>query len=313
MENLILSLDVVLPVFFLMLIGQILRRVGLFSASFSKQLNTLGFQLFLPCMLFYTVYQFDIRANFKADLIFFAMGSLLVMFAALWIFVPKLVHNPRQQAVVMQGVYRSNYVIFGVAMITNMYGAEQAGLAGLLCAVLVPTYNFLSVIALEVFTTGEGINFKRAFASMLKNPLIWGSLLGIFCSYYSISLPTAVDSTVSSLATLATPLALLVLGSEFDFESLKGNLKVASITVGCKLVVAPLIFVPIAILLGYREAELLALALAYQTPVAVASYIMAIKADADSELAGQIIVLSSAACIVTVFLMIFTLKQLQFL
>ena len=122
-----------------------------------------------------------------------------------------------------------------------------------------------------------------------------------------------METSLRDVSRLATPLALIVLGGDFSFHKLKGNMRIAGVTVFIKLVVIPLIFLPIAVLAGSRGPNLLALALAWETPVAVSSYIMAQQAGADGELAGQLVVLSAACCIPTVFLMIFILQSMALL
>ncbi len=66
---------------------------------------------------------------------------------------------------------------------------------------------------------------------------------------------------------------------------------------------------PISIWLGFRDVELLGLMLIFASPTAISSFTMAQKMDADSDLAAQIVVFTSAFCILTVFLWIFLLKQ----
>lgn len=310
MENLILSFNVVAPVFLLMAVGYGFRRTGMVTGPFLKRLNNLVFQVFLPCMLFNNIYKVDLKATFSGGLFVFALGSLLLLFGLLCLIVPRVVKLPIQRGVVIQGIFRSNYVIFGVTIVTNMFGAEQAALASLLSAILVPTYNFLAVVALEVFTSGGRVQWKNTLLKVLQNPLILSSLAGVLVSLCGIRFPVFLETTLADLAKLATPLAFLILGGDFNFKLARGNLRLASIVVFCKLVLIPIIFIPVAVWMGYRGSDLLAVALAFETPVAVSSYIMAAKAKADAPLAGQLVVLSSAGCIVTVFLMIFILKQL---
>lgn len=310
MTNLILSFNVVAPIFLLMALGYCFRRSGMADAPFFQKLNNLVFQVFLPCMLFNNIYKTDLKSTFSGSLFVFALGSLLLLFGVLCLVVPKLVSVPAQRGVIIQGIFRSNYVIFGVTIVTNMFGAEHAALASLLSAILVPAYNFLAVVALEVFTSGGRVDIKGTLFKIVQNPLILATVAGIVVSLCGIRFPVFLETTLADLSKLATPLAFLILGGDFDFNLARGNLKLASIAVFCKLVVVPVIFVPIAVWLGYRESDLLAVALAFETPVAVSSYIMAAKAKADAQLAGQLVVLSSAGCILTVFLMVFILKQL---
>ena len=231
----------------------------------------------------------------------------------LCIVVPRVVREPKQRGVIIQGLFRSNYVIFGVSLVTNVFGSEEAAAASILSAVLVPMYNVLAVIALTVFTGGGKVSLKKTLKSIATNPLIIAALLGVFASIIKLRFPAFLETSLRDVSRLATPLALIVLGGDFSFRKLKGNMRIAGVTVFIKLVVIPLVFLPIAVLAGSRGPSLLALALAWETPVAVSSYIMAQQAGADGELAGQLVVLSAVCCIPTVFLMIFILQSMALL
>lgn len=311
MENIILSFNVIAPLFFLMVVGYCLTNyTALMDKVFLKKANSLVFKVFLPCMLFKNIYQSNIREQFQGRLCFLAAGSLLGLFLILCIVVPRIVKRPEQQGVVIQGIFRSNYVIFGVAVVENMYGSANSVTAAVLSAILVPMYNFLAVIALSVYGGKKEENFGKVVVQILKNPLIIASVLGIMFSFAGIKLPVAAETTISDLAKLATPLAFLILGGDFDFGKVRGNLKIAGWVMFIKLVLLPAVFVPIVVSMGYRDADLLAAVLAYQTPVAVSSYIMAEQAGADGQLAGQLVVFSSALSIVTLFVTIFVLREM---
>ncbi len=314
MENIVLSFNVIAPLFFLMVIGYVIaNHTNLADKDLLKKANSLVFKVFLPCMLFKNIYQSNIREQMQGGLCFFAASSLLLLFVFLCLIVPKVVKKENQQGVVIQGIFRSNYVIFGVAVVENMYGPANTVTAAILSAVLVPMYNFLAVIALSFFGGKRERDFKKVIAGILKNPLIIASVLGIIASLLGVKLPEAADTTLSDLAKLATPIAFLILGGDFDFSKVKGNLKIAGGVVVVKMVILPLIFIPIVATMGYRDSDLLAALLAYQTPVAVSSYIMAQQAGADEQLAGQLVVFSSVVSIFTLFVTIFILRQMGLL
>ena len=314
MENLILSFNVIAPLFFLMVIGYVLvHHTKLADKELCSKANALVFKVFLPCMLFKNIYQSDIRTQIDTELCLFAAGSLLLLFVLLCLIVPKVVKKENQQGVVIQGIFRSNYVIFGVAVVENMYGPENTVTAAVLSAILVPMYNFLAVIALSVFGAKREHDWKKILGNILRNPLIIASVLGILFSYFGIHMPKAAETTLGDLAKLATPIAFLILGGDFDFSKVKGNLRMVGGVIGVKMVVLPLLTIPVMIGMGYRDAELLSALLAYQTPVAVSSYIMAQQAGADEQLAGQLVVFSSAASVFTLFVTIFILRQLGYL
>ena len=316
MENIIVSFNVIAPVFFLMVLGYLMvNYTSLADRKLTKQTNAIVFKIFLPCMLFYNVYQSDIGAEIhsRIKLCIWAAGGLLILFVLLCLIVPKVVKQENQQGVVIQGIFRSNYVIFGVAVVQNMYGVKSTTTAAILSAILVPMYNFLAVVALSIFGEKRETDWKKIILDIVKNPLIISSVLGIIFSLLEIRLPTAVDTTVQDLAKLSTPIAFMILGGDLDFSKVKGNLKVASVVLTIKLVILPLIMIPMIVMMGCRDADLLSGLLAYQTPVAVSSYIMAQQAGADGQLAGQLVVFSSVLSIFTLFVTILILRTIGLL
>lgn len=316
MDNIIVSFNVIAPVFFLMVLGYLLvNYTSLADRQLTKQANAIVFKIFLPCMLFYNVYQSDIGAEIQSriKLCIWAAGGLIILFILLCLIVPKVVKQENQQGVVIQGIFRSNYVIFGVAVVQNMYGSKSTTTAAILSAILVPMYNFLAVVALSIFGEKRETDWKKIIMDIIKNPLILSSMLGVVLSLLGIRLPTAVDTTVQDLAKLSTPIAFMILGGDLDFSKVKGNLKLSSVVLTIKLVILPLIMIPMVVMMGYKDADLLSALLAYQTPVAVSSYIMAQQAGADGQLAGQLVVFSSVLSIFTLFVTIFILRTMGML
>ena len=299
-----------------MVLGYLLvNYTSLADRQLTKQANAIVFKIFLPCMLFYNVYQSDIGAEIQSriKLCIWAAGGLIILFILLCLIVPKVVKQENQQGVVIQGIFRSNYVIFGVAVVQNMYGSKSTTTAAILSAILVPMYNFLAVVALSIFGEKRETDWKKIIMDIVKNPLILSSMLGVVFSLLGIRLPTAVDTTVQDLAKLSTPIAFMILGGDLDFSKVKGNLKLSSVVLTIKLIILPLIMIPMVVMMGYRDADLLSALLAYQTPVAVSSYIMAQQAGADGQLAGQLVVFSSVLSIFTLFMTIFILRMLGML
>lgn len=255
MDNIIVSFNVIAPVFFLMVLGYFLvNYTSLADGKLTKQANAIVFKIFLPCMLFYNVYQSDIGSEIhsRIRLCIWAAGGLLILFVLLCLIVPRIVTQENQQGVVIQGIFRSNYVIFGVAVVQNMYGPKSTTTAAILSAILVPMYNFLAVVALSIFGEKRENDWKKIILDIIKNPLIISSVLGIIFSLLGIRLPTAVDTTVQDLAKLSTPIAFMILGGDLDFSKVKGNLKTAFVVLTIKLVILPLIMIPMVVMMGYR-------------------------------------------------------------
>ena len=154
MDNIIVAFNVIAPVLFLMVIGYVLvNYTNLADRNLTKKANAIVFKIFLPCMLFFNIYKSDIGEEIgsRVKLCVFAAASLLILFVILCLVVPHVVKRENQQGVVIQAIFRSNYVIFGVAVVQNMYGSDHTTTAAILSAILVPMYNFLAVVALSIF------------------------------------------------------------------------------------------------------------------------------------------------------------------
>ena len=163
-----------------MVLGYFLvNYTSLADGKLTKQANAIVFKIFLPCMLFYNVYQSDIGSEIhsRIRLCMWAAGGLLILFVLLCLIVPRIVTQENQQGVVIQGIFRSNYVIFGVAVVQNMYGPKSTTTAAILSAILVPMYNFLAVVALSIFGEKRENDWKKIILDIIKNPLIISSVL----------------------------------------------------------------------------------------------------------------------------------------
>ncbi|RDY25985.1 AEC family transporter [Romboutsia weinsteinii] len=308
MENLILSFNVVLPLFLTMALGYVLKYIGMFDERTLDSMNNVAFKSFLPILLFYNIYKTDIKGVFNPKLMTFAAISVITLFISLYIVVPFIEKNNKKRGVLVQGIFRSNFVIFGIPVTASLFGEDQVGVASLLIAIVVPLFNILSVFALEAFRGGKP-DYKKILKGVIKNPLIIASCVGIVTILLGIKLPTAIENTVSDISKIATPLSLILLGGSFKFNEIKKHLKQTTIGVIGKIIVIPCIFIPICILAGYRNVELATLMVIFAAPTAVSSFTMAQQMNADYELAGQIVVFTSAFCVLTVFLWIFILKQ----
>ena len=309
MENLILSFNVVLPLFITMALGYFMKVIGMYDDHVLKVMNKVTFKTFLPLLLFYNVYKTDIKGVFNLKLMIFAAVSIILLFSVLCFLVPLFEKDNKKRGVLIQGIFRSNFVIFGLPVTASIFGDEKVGVASILIAVIVPLFNFLSVFALEIFRGGK-IDYRKILNGIITNPLIIASAIGLTFIGFGIKLPHSIEKTVSDISKIATPLSLILLGGSFEFSEVKKHFNQMIIGVFSKLILVPCIFMPISIYAGFRDVELLCLMIIFAAPTAVSSFTMAQQMDADSELAAQIVVFSSAFCILTVFIWIFILKQL---
>ena len=304
MDSFLMAGQVILPLLILMLLGVFLRKTGLMDVATYKKLNTLIFKVFLPPLIFYNVYKSELEVAFDGKLILFSVLSVLALFFVLVLLVPMLEKDNKRRGAIIQGIFRSNFVIFGVPLTTALMGDAAAGKVAVVVAFVVPLFNFLAVISLEVFRHGKP-DIKKILKGIVTNPLILASLLGILTTAIGLKLPRVLETAVSDVAKIATPLALIVLGASLDFELLKANSIRVLLVTAARLVFVPLVFLGIAILLGFRGVDIAILLSVFASPTAVSSYAMAQQMGADDALAGQIVASTTAFCVFTVFLFVF--------
>ncbi len=301
MANLQLAFTVVFPLFCMMALGYFLRTIRLLDEGTLEKLNRLCFQVFLPLLLFVNVYQSNFRQAFSVKLIVFALAVVVLCFLCLWLVVPRFQKDPGRCAVMIQGIFRSNFILFGIPVTLALFGPGKASITAVLIAFVIPLYNALSVVVLARFSH-KAVRPAQLWAGILKNPLILASALAFLFVLTGLRLPQLIETTLAEIAGVATPLALIVLGGGFRFAGARKNASALALCTAGKLVTVPLAGLTLGVLLGFRGAELAALFAMLASPTAVSSFTMAQSAGADHALAGEIVVMTSLFSILTIFL-----------
>ena len=310
MDHFMLSANAVLPMFLQLAAGFLSQKAGILSREDVPRFNRVAFRIFLPCLLFYNIYTSDLGSVVNPGVLIFAAVGVLLVFLAAFLTARFLVKNADWKAVIAQGMFRSNFVIMGIPIAQALVGNDNLGAVTVLIAVVVPMFNFLSVILLEYFRGGR-INVLKVLTEIIKNPLIIGSLIGILFQLLHIPLPRVAEKAVSGLGSIASPLQMFLLGAFFRFDGLKRYLKPLFAVTAVKLVVTPAVLLTAAALLGIRSGNFVGLIGVFASPTAVNSFTMIQQMNCgDAELAGDIVVLTSAVSIVTMFLWIFIFKSL---
>lgn len=312
MDNLILSFSVVFPLFVMMVLGYFLKIVKVFNTQTLQQLNTSIFKVFLPILIFYNVYTSEISDIFNPKLIAYSIISILVVFFIALIFIPLIEKDNKKRGVLIQGIYRSNFVIFGIPLSVSLYNEQIQGTTAVLIAFIIPLFNLLAVVSLELFR-GEKPDIKKIIIGIITNPLIISSAIGFLFLFSELKIPEFAETTIRDISRIATPLSLIALGGSIDFKKVKGNIHQLIIGIVGKLVFTPAFILSVGVLLGFRNAELSILLALAASPVAVSSYTMAYQMEGDDDLAAQLLMFGTALCVITVFLWIFLFKQLGFM
>ncbi|WP_054741390.1 AEC family transporter [Cellulosilyticum ruminicola] len=336
MDTLIFAANAILPIIILIILGYYLKQRHFFEDEFLKVANKLVFKVALPTLLFYNVYNIQDLKTMQGDIILFAVMMILILFGlgllTSLLFIPKT----KQKGVILQCVFRSNYAIIGITLAESIGGEAAVAMAAILSAFSIPLFNVLAVVALSLFGADEKqVSIKQVLKGIYKNPLVRGVFLGFVCLVIRLYIPVNSETHLpvfglkydlpflykacKSLSQLASPLALIVLGGQFQFSAIK-SLKKIIIGTSWRLVLAPLLALSCAEIcsnhlgiIHLTAVDYPALIALFGSPVAVSSAIMAGEMGADEKLAGQLVVWTSLFSMLTLFIIVSIFKGIGIL
>ncbi|MBE6989716.1 MAG: AEC family transporter [Ruminococcaceae bacterium] len=300
MESFQVCFRAVAPIFFMMALGYLAQRIGTVRREDVPRLNKIGFRYFMPVTLFYNLYSSDVSQAIQPKLLLFALVGVLLAFSGSAAYVLLTEKDPQKQGVKIQGIFRSNFVLIGLPLASALVEGGDMGPVALLISVVVPIYNVLAVIALEVFQ-GKKPKIGQVLQNIAKNPLILGTVVGLLFLLLHIRLPVVLDSTARQIAPVSTVYMLFLLGAFFRFSGLLRYWRdLVEVCLG-RLVIIPGVLLTAAYLLGIRGVGFAGFIGIFSSATAVGSFTMVQELGGNDELAGDIVVMTSAACIVTMF------------
>ena len=307
MQEFLITADIMLPLLLMLAIGWMLGRIGMIPGNVASRMNQLVFRVFLPVLLFNNIRTLNLEEAPGLGFAAYCVLGVLGIFLLAWFIVPRFEHNPRKVGVMVQGIFRSNFAILGVALMTAMYGQSGIAAVTLGLPLVVPLNNILAVVALS----SDGKTDPRALVkNVVTNPLIIAAALGAAMLFLKVPVPGVIDNVLSQLANLASPVSLLVLGASLKWQGVKDNRNQLIWTVLLKQLVIPAVMVGLAILLGFHHEELGVMIILFGAPAAVSSYPMAEAMGGDGTLAASQLVLTTIFSMGTLFGLIYVSKLL---
>ncbi len=310
MSDFLFSVNVTLPIFLVMVIGWVLRQIGMLDEHFVTVANKFNFKVTLPFMLFRDIASVDIRNVFDLKFVLFCAIASSICFWGIWGAAKLFVKDHSIRGAFVQAGFRSSAAVMGLAFISNIYGASAMGPLMIIGAV--PLYNIYSVIVLTFEAQEEGKRdtgkIKQAFVNILKNPIIISIFLGMVVALLGIQFPAIINKTVNSVAQLATPLALIVIGAGFEGRKALAKLKPTAWASVIKLLIQPMIFLPVAASMGFTGEKMIAILIMLASPTTPSCYIMAKSMNNDGVLTASTIVSTTLLAAVTLTFWIFLLR-----
>lgn len=308
-DSFIISVRAVLPLFFMLLAGVMVKRFKILGDEELPKINNLVYSLFLPLLVFSGIYKSDLSNAIDACFILFTLTAVLLVFFAGLLFALLIEKSNAARGAIIQAIFRSNITIMGIPLVSGIYGGSNLETISVMIAFLAPLYNGLAVITLETLRSTR-TSFTKILTGILKNPLIISGAAGVLFSLLDIRLPSVLEKFISEMAGVAAPLAIVILGASLKFFGIGGNRRNLIVCVAGRLAVVPGIVLAAAALLGFRDVEFVTLIAIFASPCAVSSFTMAQKMDSESELTGNSVAISSVLACFTMFFWILLYKEL---
>ena len=300
-QHFIVAVKAIIPLFILIGMGIYVRWRKMLTDTELQHVNAMVFRVFFFCMMFYNMYTTTIATAFRPRLMAFTVTALFVMLLVSGIVVCTVEKDNRSRGAMLQGLFRSNFVLLGLPLVENIFGPEAVAVPTMMIAVVSPIYNIVSIFILESFRGKGRFSLASSFAKVLQNPMIVGALLGLFFVITGISVPEPLLKPVRQIAYCTSPVALLILGASFRFGTVSEEKRNLAILVLGRLLVIPALVMGTAYYMGFRGVDFVTILCIFATPCAVASFAMAQQLGSNAELAGNAVVISSGLSCVTLF------------
>ena len=324
MDNFIFSINATVPIFLVIILGYILKRLKIINKAFVDTANKYVFKVALPVMLFKDLAFSEVIADINGKFIIFCIAVTITMFMLAWFLSYALLKDKTMVGAFAQGSVRSSAAILGVAFVENICG--DSGMAPLMIASAVPFFNVLSVVILTFSAEYNNSNdssssgkdkIKKDIIKSLKgiitNPIIIGIFSGLIFAASRLPMPIIPMKTINLISVTATPIALIAIGGGFEFKLALTRIKPAIVASLIKLCILPIVFLPLALICGFRNSELVAILIMLASPTTVSCFIMAKEMDNDEVLTSNIVVLTTIFSSVTLTIWIFILKTMGYI
>ena len=312
-SNFVVCVLAVLPLMILLAIGALVRKADLLSIEEVHRMNHMVFVVFFPVLMFDNLYSAakgdDLSEVLDPHLVIFAVVLILSVFFLSIPIVNRIDPLPANRGVMIQGIYRSNFILMGLPLSINILGEGNVASTAVLIVIIVPLYNVLAVCILE-YARGGKASAADLIRRILTNPLIMGAVTAALFLVMKWQLPAFMEKLISDMSRATTPIALILLGASFNYRSVSRDKRNLMVVLIARLLIVPAIGIGTAVALGFTGAKLVAVLAMTASPAAVSSYTMAESMGGNGELAGNIVIFSTPISCATLFGWLFLLKSL---
>ena len=309
-SNFIVAVSAVVPMFCLMAIGAFVKFQKWLTEEELNHMNRMVFRVFFCCMMFHSIYTTELATSFRPKLMLFGAFGVLIIFFLLMLIIPRIEPDNKRRGVLVQAIFRSNFVLMGVPIVANIFGDENIAVSTMMIAIIVPMYNILAVFALETFRNGR-FALLPIIKDIFKNPMILGGIAGAALLILGVEVPKPILKPIGQISAATTPVALIILGASFRLGATHEHRRQLLGAVFGRLILVPAVMLSTAAyVFGFTGIEFVTLIAIFASPCAVVSFAMAQQMGGDSELAANCVVFTSGLSCLTIFCWILLFKTL---
>ena len=298
-DAVLFSVGVTLPSILLLVLGWYLKRSEQIDQRFCDQASKIVFNYSLPALLFFSIYGSDTDLMENLNLVLAGAVTIMVLYIGAELVARKMVKEPRDHGVFVQGVFRANMMIIGLAFVASAYGAAGVAVGAIFGGVLTLLLNDLAVITLSKASGNKKFSPVLMARQIITNPLIIGILLALACKWLHVPIPLLVAEAGGYVSALALPLALICAGATLDFKKIFSATDIAMWSSIGRLIVAPIVAVLVGVAFGLDSMSMGVMLLMTASPAAAACYVMAKAMGANDVAAANIIGITTVGAMPT--------------
>lgn len=308
-----LIITALVPVFLVIALGAVLRRILLKDPAHWAALEKLTYFVLFPALLVVSA----VKADLSTVNVIAVAGALIGTVVVLSVLI-LLLHRPLIAALaadgpgftsLFQGAVRWNtYIVLAVA--GGLYGAAGITIAAIALVAMIPVVNVICVLVLASFSGRHPPTFAYVAEHLARNPYIWACSAGALLNATGFPVPKVILEFGDILGRASLALGLLVVGGGLILDRLKRLRPIVFASLALKLLVKPAIGLALALAFGLSGTELVVVAITAAVPSAPNGYVLARQMGGDAPLLAEILTVQIIGAAFTLPLVVTIAKML---
>lgn len=255
----------------------------------SRSLGRVVFYVFSPTLIFNLLLQNQLSLREAGGVILFTVTIVMTMGLITFLLGSLLKLERHALVAVLITTMFANTGNYGLPLVSFAFGEDALSYAGIY---FVTTTSLFFSVGVFIASLGH-MSIKDAALGLFKIPTLYAVLLAVVINFFDIEVPTPILRTADLAAGGSIPLMLILLGVELSRVEVAGKLRAMQLSVGLRLLAAPLLGLLFAALFGITGLARQAVITQVSMPSIVSSTVLAAEYQLDSRLVTAIIFIST--------------------